>query len=436
MYIASKFNVIKEKNGWKVIYNTMTQEIDQLSEEAERYLREGGEISSETLASLKEKGILIDSAADEDKVLSQLRKKYVSEPESLFLYLLPTEECNFRCKYCYEEFRHIWMSQETQDGIIEYVKTNISRYKFLRVEWFGGEPLLALNAIEYMSKKLIDICRQNHVLYYACMTTNAYTLDLHTFERLRKCKVLSYQITIDGPPAVHDNQRILKNGQGTFARIMENLIAIKDHVKTRMLDVTIRINVSRDMLRGIYGFIDDLYEKLLIDKRFNLLLKPVSNYGGDRVRDFEEQLCGIQDIQQAVDYCTEKGIISPEDDLSVGGNVCYASRNASWVIGADGSLYKCTVLLYDENNIVGRVRSNGVFEVDENKLSRWVCSGTDHGLGCDECQYAPICLKSVCYKRILCGQENGCHFVRESVDKRMDQYIKERRDNNNESSEY
>ena len=156
MYIASKFNVIKEKNGWKVIYNTMTQEIDQLSEEAERYLREGGEISSETLASLKEKGILIDSAADEDKVLSQLRKKYVSEPESLFLYLLPTEECNFRCKYCYEEFRHIWMSQETQDGIIEYVKTNISRYKFLRVEWFGGEPLLALNAIEYMSKKLAE----------------------------------------------------------------------------------------------------------------------------------------------------------------------------------------------------------------------------------------------------------------------------------------
>ena len=35
----------------------------------------------------------------------------------LQLILMPTEQCNFRCTYCYESFSNGRMSQEVQDGV-------------------------------------------------------------------------------------------------------------------------------------------------------------------------------------------------------------------------------------------------------------------------------------------------------------------------------
>ena len=54
----------------------------------------------------------------------------------------------------------------------------------MRVEWFGGEPLLCMDVIENLSKHFIDICRKAHKGYTAAITTNGYLLDLETFRKL------------------------------------------------------------------------------------------------------------------------------------------------------------------------------------------------------------------------------------------------------------
>ena len=117
----------------------------------------------------------------------------------------------------------------------------------------------------------------------------------------------SYQITIEGLKETHDKQRCLVNGNGTFDRIIKNLIDIKNNTKTNILDITLRVNVSKSILQNIYTVIDYFNEALLVDKRFNLFLKLVGDYGGDRVKNISEQLCNLSDLEDAISYCKCKG---------------------------------------------------------------------------------------------------------------------------------
>lgn len=425
-YKRSKFNIIRSVNGKQILYNTYSGHIMEMNDTNIHYMLDSDlvNINSEKMASYLKLGFIVDSDVNEDDIIDELRKKHIVESETLYLYLLPTEECNFRCVYCYEQFKHVWMHKRIQDSIIEYVRQNIKKYKYLRVEWFGGEPLLALDIVEYMSAQLINICRENSVIYYAAMTTNAYTLNLNTFKKLIRCKVRSYQITIDGLRETHDRQRCLANGNGTFERIIKNLIDIKNNVKTNVLDITLRVNISKSILQNIYSVIDYFNETLLVDKRFNLFLKLVGDYGGDRVKNISEQLCDLNDLDDAIAYCKKNGINMYESaPLGIGGNVCYASKNSSWVIGADGKIYKCTVALYDDANHVGNVGENGKFEIFEDKLKLWTGSCKEHGFQCSNCVNSPICLYSICYKRILCGQDTGCQFIDDEIQKHLINYI-------------
>lgn len=425
-YKKSKFNIIKSINGKQIMYNTYSGHAIEIDDLDMHYILDSNfiNIDSSRMESYLKNGFVVDSDVNEDEIIDELRKKHIIEPDTLYLYLLPTEECNFRCVYCYEQFRHIWMSKYIQDSIIEYVRQNIKKYKHLRVEWFGGEPLLALDIIEYMSVQLINICRENGVVYYAAMTTNAYALNLNTFKKLIKCKVRSYQITIDGLKETHDKQRCLVNGNGTFDRIIKNLIDIKNNTKTNILDITLRVNVSKSILQNIYTVIDYFNEALLVDKRFNLFLKLVGDYGGDRVKNISEQLCNLSDLEDAISYCKRMKINMYENTpLGIGGNVCYASKNSSWVIGADGKIYKCTVALYDDANHVGNVGENGQFELFEDKLKLWTGSCREHGFKCSNCASSPICLYSICYKRILREQDTGCQFIDDEIQKFLINYI-------------
>ena len=68
----------------------------------------------------------------------------LTSDKKMSLVIMPTEKCNFKCKYCYETFRKGKMSPAVQDAIINYVKKNIRNHTELAVIWFGGEPLEAL----------------------------------------------------------------------------------------------------------------------------------------------------------------------------------------------------------------------------------------------------------------------------------------------------
>jgi uncharacterized protein len=91
--------------------------------------------------------------------------------------------------------------------------------------------------------------------------------------------------------------------------------------------------------------------------------------------------------------------------LRPGGSVCYAANPRSFVVGSDGTLYKCTVALDKDFNKVGRVREDGRLDIDADRLALWTTSDDSKDAVCQSCTFRPACQGAACpLVRIETGQ--------------------------------
>ncbi len=104
-------------------------------------------------------GMIVDDNEDEERTQLLEIEEHKNNDGMLSLIIMPTDDCNFRCPYCYEEHIKRYMSIDYLDRIAKFVDLSIDQYRGLKVEWFGGEPLLQLNSIYYLSEKLVGICK-------------------------------------------------------------------------------------------------------------------------------------------------------------------------------------------------------------------------------------------------------------------------------------
>lgn len=52
------------------------------------------------------------------------------------------------------------MSEAIQEAIVKFVESEAPHLETFTVTWYGGEPLLALDIIENLSIKFVDICKK------------------------------------------------------------------------------------------------------------------------------------------------------------------------------------------------------------------------------------------------------------------------------------
>ncbi|OLA07521.1 MAG: hypothetical protein BHW12_06275, partial [Coprobacillus sp. 28_7] len=292
-------------------------------------------------------GYLVLKEKDEDKELEIKIAETICGEKFLSLIILPTEQCNFRCKYCYEKLKKGKMSEETQNSLIDFVRKNISKYIGLSVSWFGGEPLEALDVVENLSKKFIEICKIAKKTYVAGITTNGYNLDSETFDKLYKLKVLSYQITLDGYKTEHDRQRILENGKGSFEKIIANLKIIKSK-NTKGTTIIIRTNFTKSIIDNIDKYLIFYKENFGNDMRFSFYIQKASDWGGKQVANFSNELIRTKNSGDVHKYVLKKlkehdiylSNSSYYSELQCELNTCYAAKLGHLVIGSDGIIYK------------------------------------------------------------------------------------------------
>lgn len=287
----------------------------------------------------------------------------------LELTILPTEQCNFRCVYCYEDFITGRMKRETIDSIKALLNKRASELEHLRIGWFGGEPLLVKDIIMEISSHAMSLVESNQRLFFdSGMSTNGYLLTHDTAEQLVLHGVKEFQVSLDGPASYHDNVRLRRDGKGTFEKIWKNLLDLKNC--SLDFNINLRVHFSKDNINVIGTLIDALKENFDNDNRFRIFFKSIVPLGGKNDSSLncfsdQEAYKVIQAFHSRLGNHTS--MLSDEDSPYI----CYAGRPTSIVIRPDGRLAKCTVGLDDPENQIGYLRANGVLEIDQAKIQPW-----------------------------------------------------------------
>lgn len=212
-----------------------------------------------------------------DHALHQVR----SLLDNIFMVtLMPTEGCNFRCPYCYEDHHAVSMTRDTLDRIEEYITAQAPRYKQVILAWFGGEPTLCKDTVLEVSNIVQNLQKQYGFHYAANMTTNGYLLNDKLFRQFYQAGITSYQITIDGWN--HDKTRPHVSGKGTLQTIINNLASLSKLPPAEYsFHITLRHNILAD--DEDYSWYDYLYRLFGHDKRFAVLVRAVGDWGGEGV---------------------------------------------------------------------------------------------------------------------------------------------------------
>ena len=290
---------------------------------------------------------------------------------TLHLILLPTEACNFRCVYCYEDFALGRMKPGVVRGVKSLISARAPELSKLHLGWFGGEPLLARDVVIDVMEHARRVAREHpRFQLVSDMTTNGWLLDRPLFERLVGLGVTRYQISFDGPREAHDRKRVLAGGRGTFDRVWANVYAMRD--VEGEFEVIVRIHVDHQNETEIPAFADQCREAFGGDRRFVLYFKALSRFGGPNDasldillgRERDEAIAALQQREERDDGAR----VAPD----VPQPVCYASTGNSFIVRADGRLSKCTVALSHRANDVGRIHADGTLEIDSPRMARWM----------------------------------------------------------------
>lgn len=424
-YKESMYNYVKNHNESLILFNSYSRIIAKSQRNTEiikKLLEEPNDIEAgyeDLHGRLVEDGFLVPEFEDEITKADLLHMDVVND-STLNLIFLGTEQCNFRCKYCYESFERGSMLEEVQEGVVNFVNRNIGNYKKLAIDWFGGEPLEAFDVIENLSEQLIPICQKRGKIYESSITTNGYNLTLDKFRRLLKYRVRNFQITLDGPQACHDNTRVLADGGETFNTIINNLRAIRDNIKSYTFTISVRTNVTKDVYEKLDEHIEMLYNEFHNDLRFMFYFRPVGDWGGERVKTLHGDMVGADGFSHVYRKVMESkyqlNCYMYYRLLADFGTMCTASRRNNYIIGSDGTIYKCTMLFDKEENQLGKIHRDGKFEVSQDKHAKWVTGVQNIKDSCKKCFFRPQCNMSSCPAGKFLIQADQCGYEKRSID--------------------
>jgi uncharacterized protein len=290
---------------------------------------------------------------------------------SLRLILLPTEACNFRCVYCYEDFALGRMRPRVVQGVKRLLSARAPDLDYLTLSWFGGEPLLARDVMEEILQHAAGLVADHPKLTLTSdVTTNGYLLNLPLFERLLDLGVSHYQVSFDGPRAWHDRKRLRADGAGTFDQVWGNLQGIASG--RRQFSMIVRVHVDQENHAALPEFLGNYERGFGADGRFRLYVRPLSRFGGpnDAALPVFDESEGKRIAEGLSRAARERGL--QEMDLEAMGSVCYAAAGNSFVVRADGRLNKCTLALNHPANQVGRIEEDGSLTIDSPAALRWM----------------------------------------------------------------
>ena len=402
-----------------LLFNTLTQSLVLVEEGLQKVLdrlpltEDIDQKTSEYLKALEECGTVVGDEVDEDKVLRHWFDQLKYDTSTLEVVVLTTYACNFRCSYCVEEGvkGKIYMTPEVCRQTVEWLEGRLEEMnpKRLRVNFYGGEPLLNTPAIKTISRHLSTITENRGIVFESSIITNGALLKRELVKELVGYGLKGVKVTLDGDREAHNRKRPFRGGRGSFDIILRNICEVADTVK-----VNIGGNFDQENIESIPRLLDYLKGQHLEENLGIVEFKPIMGRLDDlRTPGGQNRLCqSFSEGGLAEEYLwlkketVKKGFNTP---TGLGISLCnLTGNNYSAVIDPEGKIYKCPALVGYDEFVVGDISQ------DELNYRHTEFMTMDVWEKCQDCPYVPICA-------------GGCRFLAYLQTGRFDQIACEKR---------
>lgn len=191
-----------------------------------------------------------------------------------------TEDCNLRCKYCYETEKRprtidLDVARKYVDLILseelDKLKTdkNINLFNTgLILDFIGGDalinPQLIDNIIEYFQYRAWKIKHHWRNRWRISISTNGTLFEREDVKRFMEKYIhnLSIGVSIDGCPELHDRNRVFKDGSGTFNTIKKQWEYYKNWCMRAGIELSTKATLNKESVGYITKSVKYLKEEL------------------------------------------------------------------------------------------------------------------------------------------------------------------------------
>ena len=393
-YKLSVFNVRFTRDNKNYLWNTFSNALIRLDQSAIQFIDNfsGEETDHPYFKVLFQNGCIVTDCLDEfGKILYDEKAiTFNRYPKRLNYTIAPGLSCNYHCEYCFENHRTSFekMSLEVEESLFQFfcrqIKNN-SNLDEICITWFGGEPLLYVDIIDRISKRLVSHCREHGIKYHAGMISNGRFLTKENVQILRDNQIDHIQISLDGMP---EHYAKIKNASvDDFYQTVNNIVYACDY-----MHIAVRINIL-DSLTDAVNLTDYLLKVRNLDGKIKVYVAHTRLYD-DNLSVKEEHKSHqlfLKNEGNFIQLFGKAGIYNKNSfeyrKPQRRGTTCLSVCHHNACIGPNGEIYRCEHHFGMKDAIVGNIYNGLFFQANDLAFFSF-----QHRKKCLRCKFFPVCL--------------------------------------------
>ena len=408
------------ENGEVLLYHTLRTSMALLQEEDFTKIFVRNDFSDrELVRKLRSLGFITD-VEDEVATIEQLRARDALK-ESQVITIFSTNDCNARCPYCFEYgLPRESMSPSTADQIVAFI-AGFCPGKTLQIQWFGGEPLMAMDRIRQITVGL----EAHGFALNTRVTTNGSLLtkeDLDFFKA--HYRNVAFQITIDdiGDAYAKVKRYVDIPAEDAFQRVTDNCRLV--------LRSGVLLEIRFEAATRVFEHLENLFSNE-DQSKLTIYMSPITP--SEDCTDCEAFSLTPETTVTLVKFHGAHGVtaFAPVDKkhallqtygLKPRPSPCGQDRKHHVAITAQGKIYKCHRLVRyaGDEYVIGNIWSG----INENSLHyRDFVDSRVQDPDCRKCGMLPICQGGCFVIRKLYGKQLACKKFKRA-DELLDLYRK------------
>ena len=326
-------------------------------------------------------------------LVAQYKKNQLVQHDLHDLFWECTLTCNAKCKHCGSNAESRKYDNELTTDEIKNAFSQIAKdmeIKNILVNVTGGEPMLRADLCEVMTHAADLGFRWG-------MTSNGMLFNDENIEQMKKAKLETISISIDGIGKTHDDFRGVA---GSYDKILENIGKLK---KANFL---VHLQVTTIFHKGNLPELEELYEvisQLEITSWRIGIMDPIG-----RGKENEDLLLSGTEIKSILDFIKAKnkkekgklqiiyacpGFLGLDYEKDVRGYYFYCRTGISVAsILYNGDLFVCPNVKRRPELLQGNIRTDNFADVWKNKYQQFRTQERTKCAYCEKCEQWDYCL--------------------------------------------